>query len=136
MPIRIEVDTRRLQQIIRKQPEMIEKIMDGMAEEVVSDIFMGIQTSPPTGRAYQRRGVTHIASEPGQPPRPDIGNLLAGIRWKPDGKFKRRIEDGTEYGAHLEIGTEKIRPRPFFTPVFEMWAVRKFRDFLKKGLKI
>lgn len=136
MPIKIDVDTRRLQQIIKSQPEMLEKVMDGMADEVVSDIKEGINLSPPTGRAYKKRGVVHYASESGKPPRPDTGEMLAGIRWKPDGRFKRRIEDGTEYGIHMEIGTPTVRPRPFFTPVFEIWAVRKFRDFLKKGLKI
>lgn len=115
---RIKLDTKGLQKLMQTEPEKVEKWLDGEAEHMVSDIKLSMNTSPP-GRSYTRGGVTHVASQPGQPPNIDIGTLINSIRWERHGTFTRHIMDGVTYGLPLEDGTESIAPRPFMRPAFE-----------------
>jgi hypothetical protein len=115
---KIRLDTKGLQKLMQSEPEKVEKWLDAEAEHMVSDVKLSMNTSPP-GRSYTRGGVTHVASQPGQPPNIDIGTLRASIRWERHGAFTRHIMDGVDYGLKLEDGTESIAPRPFMRPAFE-----------------
>lgn len=99
---------------------------DGMATEasergVQSALLQGeallkadILSRPGTGRQYGK----HRASSPGEPPAPDTGRLRAATA--ADTQLRRdgddvvgRIVVNTEYAAAMELGTEKIAPRPY-----------------------
>lgn len=116
-------------------PQKVEQALDVVAEEMTNDIKLGMQESPPGENQYKRGGKTHTASQPGKPPRPDMGALMGSMHWEKTGKFSRRIEDGVEYGYWLEVGTEHIAARPFVSPVFEQYRQGKFTKIMKEELK-
>jgi len=71
------------------------------------------------GRTYRRRGVTHVASAPGAAPAVDTGRLRASITYElgQDGRgLVARIGTNVKYAAYLELGTRRMRPRPFLRP--------------------
>jgi hypothetical protein len=73
-----------------------------------------ITEGPKTGRIYQRRGVTHQASAPGEPPATDTGRLVQSARTEFDQeKLQGDAIWSTDYAGKLEYGTPKIEPRPY-----------------------
>lgn len=85
--------------------------------EVKADAINSMRNSPPTGREYTRRGVTHIASSPGNPPRPDTGTLIGRTRMEfVYDQLLGRVIFSTNYAAALEYGTERMEPRPYARP--------------------
>ena len=127
----VEVDTRKLEQIIQSLPKGAQDLLAAIATEMVADIQLSMGTSPP-GIAYTRGNVTHVASLPGYPPTPDTGELRASITHRQTGKLERIIHDQTEYGAAQEFGVEELNleARPFMRPVFEDWRTKKFGQFV------
>lgn len=86
-------------------------------EAVRNEAISLVQNSPATGRTYQRRGIAHVASSPGNPPRTDTGNLINSIRTKfMYENLTGIVNAGALYAAPLEFGTPKIEPRPFMRP--------------------
>lgn len=88
-----------------------------------------IRSGSRTGRIYRRRGVTHQASAPGEPPAFDIGRLTGSARQE----FDRNLLQGTAiwstgYALRLELGffgtdsrgrRYQQEPRPFARPALE-----------------
>lgn len=128
----VRLDKRKLDQLIRTTPGRANMMLRGMATEIVGDIVLSMGTSPP-GESYQRGSVTHVASQEGYPPNVDTDALRPSIRWTEDTPLRLFVHDGVTYGKWLEFGTDNMGPRPFITPVFEVWRQRKFlayaRDF-------
>lgn len=114
---KVVLDTKGLQKLMQTEPEKVALWLDAEAEAMVTDIKLSMNTSPP-GQTYTRGGVSHTASQPGQPPNIDIGSLINSIRWERDGQFTRNILDGVQHGLWMEEGTENIAPRPFMQPAF------------------
>lgn len=114
----VRVDVSGIDRMLRSEPGKVEQWLDGVAENIVTDIKLSFGTSP-AGLSYIRGGVTHIASQPGFPPNIDIGTLWNSIRWEKTGRRERTVLDGVEYGIYLEDGTEDMLPRPFMVPAFE-----------------
>lgn len=126
----VRVNKQRLERLIQTTPARANQLLRGAATEIVGDIVLSFGTSP-DGETYMRGDVAHVASQPGYPPNVDTGTLKGSIRWDPDGPLRMIIHDGTDYGYFLEVGTERMRARPFITPVFEQWRQRKFREFAR-----
>lgn len=124
---RVTKDIRNLELLIQKEPEKVATWLDGFAEEIVTNIKLSMGTSPP-GVEYTRGGVTHVASQPGHPPNPDIDDLRSSIKWERDGEHKRVISDGVEHGIMMEDGTEHVAPRPFMKPEFDAAQQRIEQD--------
>lgn len=106
-----------MDRIIRERPERMERAGAAMTQEMLNDIMLSFGTSP---------------SSPGNPPGVDTGTLRASMRWKSEGKLRWVIHDQVEYGAYLEMGTEKMAARPFISPVFEQWRAGKWREFMRE----
>lgn len=124
----VRIDDRELVKMINQSDEKAEQWLDSVAESIVGDIVTSFGSSPP-GRTYRRGGgKTHTASQAGNPPNVDTGALRASIRWERDGRKRRKIMDGVEYGIHLEDGTETIAARPFIEPVFRAWEEKIGED--------
>lgn len=124
------VDTSVLKRLRRMSPVHVGVLLLGAATEMVADIKLSFNTGP-DGRGYRRGNVVHIASSPGNPPNSDTGTLRASITFTPETVNLIYIHDQTDYGIHLERGTEFIDPRPFMTPVFEAWRQRRFNEYIK-----
>ena len=112
------------------QGELFDAYLRGVAEEMVNDIRLEIDTVSP-GKTQQRSDPTRtvVASIPGEPPNTDLGNLIGSIDWKPAGHLLYHIHDGMPYGIELEIGTSQIKARPYIRPVFADWKKKIVKDF-------
>lgn len=123
----VRLDISGMERVLREQPEQCDRWLAGFAEDMVTRMKTSMGSGPP-GLSYQRGGVTHVASSPGYPPNVDVGNLINSLQQVPDGYLRRRLEDGTSHGIHLEDGTDWMAPRPFFRPVFDEAGQRIERD--------
>lgn len=95
-------------------------IMRGLltaAERVRDSAVESILSGEKTGKVYNRRGVAHQASAPGEPPASDIGNLSRSFDVVPELALLRVIvNNNAKYAAALEYGSQRIEPRPFLRP--------------------
>lgn len=121
----VRIDKRRLQQLVRENPQQAEDALAAAAQAILAEIVLSFNTSPP-GRTYGR----HIASQPGYPPNVDVGTLRASLRAERTGKLAYVIADGVDYGVFLELGTSRMASRPFMTPVIEAWRSGEFARYL------
>lgn len=80
-----------------------------------------IMSGPKTGHVYTRRGVKHQASAPGEPPASDTGTLVQRSTTEYDhARLVGAVVFRTKYAEALELGTERIEPRPFLRPALAM----------------
>jgi HK97 gp10 family phage protein len=106
---------------------------------IANDAKRSVAQGPKTGRIYEffyrtnkttgaifpweKRGVPHQASAPGEAPATDTGRLISSIvadtvrsdKFGVVGFVAARVE----YAKWLEHGTRKIMARPFMLPAFE-----------------
>lgn len=113
MPDNVRYDNRVLRQLISNTPSALDTWLRGVAIEITGDIVQSFGTSP---------------SQPGDPPGVDTGNLRAGMGSDKLGDLSYIIYAQAEYAPYLEIGTEHMQKRPFFTPVIENWRARKLME--------
>ena len=67
-------------------------------------------------------GDPHVRSNPGQPPRVEIGNLQDAVMTETQQNLfgvETRIGTNVDYGLYLELGTSKMKPRPWLRPAFD-----------------
>lgn len=134
----VRSDRRKLQQLIRETPGKADELLRAAATEMVGDIVESFGTGVTMGAVgrdargrFTKRERTSTPSKPGDPPNVQTGELRASIRAAPDGKLRVLIHDGVEYGAYLELGTNRMAARPFINPVFEEWRQGKFGRFVR-----
>lgn len=101
--------------------------LEGLAERAA---VSGLQNAALTGEALTKANLSrpgsgriygkHQASAPGEPPAPDVGDLRK--RTQADTQIRRdgddlvsRVVANVEYAHGLEVGTEKMAPRPFMS---------------------
>jgi hypothetical protein len=75
-----------------------------------------------TGRKYKRgKNNYHIASAPGEAPAPDTGQLrnMTTVSFSTDNENPMvavgKVVNNLEKGADLELGTDRIAPRPWIS---------------------
>lgn len=107
--------------IVWNGPQMIAAIRGAIAPEVLAGghrvhetAVRSIMTGPKTGRIYRRRNVVHQASAPGEPPASDTGTLVqrSTVEWDQN-DLRATVVFRTKYAEYLELGTERMEPRPF-----------------------
>lgn len=85
-------------------------------------------SQPGSGQVYQRgKTVEHRASAPGEPPAPDTGRLRASVTTevvRGVSEVTGYVAVNTEYAAHLELGTEKMKPRPYLSRIPREFGAR------------
>lgn len=78
-----------------------------------------LRSGDKTGRIYKRGSVEHRASAPGEAPATDTGRLqgaiTTGVLTFPL-KVIGKVIAQTVYAGPLELGTKRIKPRPFLRP--------------------
>lgn len=130
--LRVRIDRRKLDALIRETPERADDMLLGAAEAMLGEIKLSFGTGK-QGRKYRRRkdgaGAWHIASAPGGPPAIDMGALAGGMRVERVRRLEYRIADSVAYGVFLEYGTSKMAARPFVMPVVERWRAGGFAAF-------
>ncbi len=86
-------------------------------------ILVDILSQPGQGVSYQRGGVVHVASAPGDPPAPDTGQLRNSrdqeIFEAPGEVVVGVLSVNADHAAPLQLGTERMAPRPFINRVFD-----------------
>src|SRR5262245_14926549 len=108
------------QQFANEVTVKVEQAMGAAAAQGEAELKV-ILSTPGRGRAYKRgKNVVHVASAPGDPPAPDTGRLRNSsthevVRQGDD--VIARVSDNTQYALHLELGTERIEPRPALRPL-------------------
>lgn len=128
----LQVDTKKLEQVIQGLSGGIDELLAAAATKIVGDIVMGMQQSPASGRTYTKGSRVHVASSPGNPPRPDSGELVNSITHTKTGEHEETVHDQVEHGQHQEFGTEDIEARPFMKPVFEAWGRGRFAELVNR----
>lgn len=114
--IELDLDTRVLDALVQAAPGRVEQALDAIVADIETTAKVSF-AEPKTGRIY-RRGVTarHQASAPGQAPAIDY-TFLATKAWYVQRKSgQRTFGFAAEYAAHLEFGTTRMAPRPYFLP--------------------
>ena len=130
----VTFEHRVLDLIINNSSEHLDQWLRAVGQEMLNDVKLSFGTSP-AGETYVRRSVAHVASQAGYPPNVDTGALRASMRVEEVGELYYRLQDGVKYGYWLEIGTPRMRKRPFVVPVVEKWRSDLiFKHALKFGL--
>jgi HK97 gp10 family phage protein len=98
----------------------MKKVFFGVANTLVNS-SKSMMEKPKSGRTYKIAGRTHIASSEGESPAILTGKLFDSVRVK---TFGTDIEFGAGgrgigYAKYLEIGTSKMKKRPFILPAVE-----------------
>lgn len=92
-----------LKRIANAAPDAADRAIGAIAQAGVNYVKENMGTSP---------------APPGGPPGVDTGTLWNAINIEPDGKLRRKINDGTDYGVFLELGsTRHSYVWPFFGPM-------------------
>jgi hypothetical protein len=116
-----EIDTSKLDELMRDVPRRADEWLENAAEQVVEDVQSSFTTSP---------------SAPGEPPGVITGALKDSVEYVKDTNGAYIVAVGEEYGLSLEFGTETIAPRPFLTPIFHLWESKFAADAAQFGIII
>jgi phage gpG-like protein len=113
---RIDIDTKRLNQILRDMPGNADTAVHKIAFEIEGKAKVSM-AGEKSGRIYEvSPGVAHQASAPGEAPAIDTGNLVNSIQTEMIGKATAMVFTNTEYAYDLEFGAAHLAPRPFLQP--------------------
>lgn len=116
----------------------IQRALDETGLELRGDVVKAIHRSPATGRTYTRRGVTHRASAPGEPPASDSGRLANSVTFKNESRLSVSVGSDVVYAGYLEFGTRRMAPRPVWRPAVEAMRSkfeRRLRDAIIRAMK-
>jgi HK97 gp10 family phage protein len=109
-----------LEQASRRAHEEFRKVLEAGAKSIERTAKKKIQGVPKSGRLYRRGRVLHQASAPGQPPATDsgflVGSFFSGLK---DQGLTVEVGVTVFYGGFLELGTSKMKPRPYLKPSAE-----------------
>ena len=115
--------------IIDSIPQGIKKKLAIGANDIRNTIITEMMTGPKTGKLYKKKSVTHQASAPGQSPAVDSGELISRIIFDVrDMELEVGAEAGAPYAEFLELGTKKMKARPWLDPAVEKHASGIFDD--------
>jgi len=106
----------------------------GSAMELRGDVVKRIQRGPATGRTYQRGGVSHQASAPGEAPATDTGRLANSVTFDQVAQMSATVGSDLVYAAVLEFGSDRIDPRPAWVPAVELMTP-KFVSRVERALQ-
>lgn len=88
-----------------------EKGLDRCARIIITEALRLILETAKTGRIYG----THQASAPGEAPASETGDLISKFK-----KYRRgtklTVSNFSDHAALLELGTQRMLPRPFMAP--------------------
>ena len=115
------------------------KLVNRTAQNIRTNAINLIRT-PSMGDAYEKYNPrrTHIASKAGDAPNTDTGRLMSSLNVTRSGSATAEVVANVEYAAWLELGTTKMKARPFMTPALEQERPnyeRGLRELAKRAAK-
>ena len=118
MPSSLSWDDSRVMMAVRRGAT---RAVVSIAYQVLEYATNSIMGTAKSGTVYRRRGVSHRASAPYEPPASDTGRLAASGRViVPDQadlfEIKASVSWSTRYAPLLELGTARMAPRPYARP--------------------
>jgi hypothetical protein len=120
MTLHVDVDAAKLDSLADGLMPRLSAVVRAHALQVEAAAKVAIMTGAKTGRVYLRpNGRSHRSSAQGEAPANDTGNLAGSIRARGESPLTWRVSADARYAAPLELGTERIAPRPFLTPALE-----------------
>jgi hypothetical protein len=122
MSVTIELNTRKLNGLLRNLNKITDRAVGGLAFD---------------GEAYIKQSMGASPSAAGDPPGVDTGKLRQSIRAEKEAALRWAISTDTEYAAHLEFGTSRMAPRPYMAPGLDYLARTApewFAGFLERSL--
>ena len=143
MKIQLQGVRKVIAEIEKRQAKMeagLSQAVQIAAQDVRNECVRSIQSGSRTGAIYTRKGKTHQASAPGEPPKTDTGRLVNSLAFRMLGKLTAvagAIAGNSivaEYAAALEFGTRKMAARPFLVKAVEK-ITPKFRDRVSKVME-
>jgi HK97 gp10 family phage protein len=102
-----------------------DKVASDSANSLANEMKKRIKTGAKSGKQYGN----HTASAPGQSPANWTGELVNSISAINEGK-KSKVIVNANYAEFLELGTSKMRARPFILP-----SIQKVKKDLAQKLK-
>lgn len=105
-----------IEQLMKAFPDAIDNAVKSTALTVQNHARVSIQREQSAGVVYQRGGVTHQASAPGDAPNTDTGALVSSIIAEYPRKGVAFVGTSKAYGAYLEFGTRNMAARPWLRP--------------------
>lgn len=102
-----------------------DKVAVDSANSLAKEMKKRIKTGAKSGKTYGN----HTSSAPGQSPANWTGELVNSISAINEGKNSKVIVNAN-YAEFLELGTSKMRPRPFILP-----SIQKVKKDLAERLK-
>lgn len=97
---------------------LADKRLDVLCEKIVTDIKRDMGR-PKTGKP----GRQTTASREGESPAVQTGHLRRSLTHYRVDKGKQRLGTGVEYGLYLELGTNKMKARPWLRPALQRAAI-------------
>ena len=94
--------------------------------------LLGVQGNPSKASKMAGARVTH--SKPGEPPRWQTKTLRKSIARERAGYLKEHVGTNVEYAAWLELGTNKMAPRPYLRPALAI-SQKKIVRILTEPMK-
>lgn len=129
----VRLNTRTIDALIRREVEQGTVALAADLGAIAVDEIREAMLASHGGRSYRRRGVSHQASAPGEPPAVDTGKLIGALTWGV-GRAKNgrvAVDIGTTieapYIMFLEYGTAHMAARPSIGP-----AMRRLKGRLRR----
>ena len=128
-------------QAIRERLEIAGQIVEAEAKGIMK---LGGRSSTGTnideaGNTISESNMAKVGtyrSKPGEPPRVQTGTLRRSITHEMDPTLPIvRIGSGVKYGLYLEMGTDKMAPRPFLRPAL-VKSKKKIIALFRKPINI
>jgi len=126
----------------------VERVLDKLAGEMV-DYAKAEMMKPKSGKdyrkAYRKAGkrkpkgaqkgyFIRQSSAPGEFPAVQQGWLLRSVQWVNAGRLRRHFGTNRKQGRWMELGTKRIRPRPWLRPTYRHFIGTKTEAlFTEKG---
>lgn len=117
-----------------KAERNLEKAIEATALSINRDVKDSIQRGQKTGTIYNRRGIQHRASAPGEAPATDTGTLVSSIYYEKDNPLSATVGSRLAYAYFLEFGTFNIAERPSWLPATEQNRA-KFDKLVEEGMR-
>jgi phage gpG-like protein len=117
--VHVEINTRRLNQILRDLPGNAHNAVATIAREIEGKAKISIGEEKHGAIYLVQGGIEHQASAPGEAPAIDTGNLVNSIQVEMTGPAAAVVFTNVEYAPYLEFGTIEIAPRPFLQPAVD-----------------